>query len=70
MQPDDRYLFFEGSLLGPHAVWEASGHVDNFNDPMVDCLNCKHRYRADDIDLDIRPMPSLRQKSMDRSAPI
>ena len=44
-------LFIEGSLLGPHAVWEASGHVQNFQDPMVDCLICKHRYRADDIDV-------------------
>lgn len=44
-------LFFEGSLLGPSAVWEASGHVSNFHDPMVDCTNCKYRYRADDIDL-------------------
>lgn len=44
-------LFFEGSILGPRSVWEASGHIENFHDPMVDCLNCKHRYRADDIDL-------------------
>ncbi|MGE0010253.1 MAG: glycine--tRNA ligase [Candidatus Babeliales bacterium] len=44
-------LFLEGSLLGPSQVWEASGHVANFHDPMVDCLNCKHRFRADDIDL-------------------
>jgi glycyl-tRNA synthetase len=44
-------LFIEGSILGPHAVWEASGHVQHFQDPMVDCLICKHRYRADDIDL-------------------
>ena len=44
-------LFMEGSLLAPEAVWVASGHVENFHDPMVDCLNCKKRYRADDIDL-------------------
>lgn len=48
---DLEVLFIEGSLLAPHAVWEASGHVQNFQDPMVDCLTCKHRYRADDIDL-------------------
>src|SRR5271163_2344172 len=42
----------EGSILGPRAVWEASGHIENFHDPMVDCLNCKHRYRADDINLE------------------
>lgn len=45
-------LQFEGSLLGSEAVWEASGHLVNFQDPMVDCLFCKHRYRADDIDLE------------------
>jgi glycyl-tRNA synthetase len=42
---------FEGALLGPEAVWKASGHVDNFSDPMIDCLNCKRRYRADDPDI-------------------
>jgi len=44
-------LFLEGSILGSSAVWQASGHIENFTDPMVDCLNCKHRYRADEIDL-------------------
>jgi glycyl-tRNA synthetase len=41
----------EGALLGPQAMWEASGHVQSFHDPMVDCLQCKHRFRADDIDM-------------------
>jgi glycyl-tRNA synthetase len=49
--PKGEIVDLEGSLLGPRSVWEASGHISNFNDPMVDCLNCKHRYRADDIDL-------------------
>jgi glycyl-tRNA synthetase len=47
----DEIVFIEGSILGPQAVWEASGHVGGFHDPMVDCLECKHRYRADHIDL-------------------
>jgi len=47
----DSIVFIEGSLLSPPAVWEASGHVQHFNDPMVDCLQCKHRFRADEIDL-------------------
>lgn len=47
----DDILFFEGSILGSSSVWQASGHVENFTDPMVDCLNCKHRFRADEIDL-------------------
>jgi len=44
-------VFFEGALLGPPATWQASGHLENFTDPMVDCMNCKKRYRADEIDL-------------------
>jgi glycyl-tRNA synthetase len=35
-------------LMNP-AVWEASGHVGGFNDPMMDCRACKERFRADKI---------------------
>ncbi len=35
-----------GILLHPD-VWKASGHVDNFNDPLFDCKNCKSRFRVD-----------------------
>ena len=45
-------VLLDGSLLGSHAVWKASGHLDNFHDPMIDCLECKKRYRADDIDIE------------------
>jgi glycyl-tRNA synthetase len=37
-----------GILLHPKA-WEASGHVDGFNDALVDCKNCKFRHRADHL---------------------
>ncbi len=43
----------EGSLLGVERMWEASGHIANFNDPMVDCKNCKKRFRADDGSVDL-----------------
>ena len=45
-------VFLEGSVIGPEAMWIASGHVQNFHDPMVDCMECKHRFRADHIDLE------------------
>lgn len=48
---DLEVVFMEGALLGAQAMWEASGHLANFHDPMVDCLTCKHRYRADELDL-------------------
>ncbi len=53
---------YEGSLLGPHAMWEASGHVNNFSDPLVDCTSCKHRFRADEIDLS-NPCPHCGKKT-------
>ena len=30
-------------------IWEASGHIGAFNDPLVDCKQCKARYRADEL---------------------
>lgn len=47
----------EGSILGSYDVWKASGHVDGFSDPLVDCQNCQKRYRADDVNLE-RVCPS------------
>ena len=35
-------------LMNPR-TWEASGHLSNFNDPMIDCKNCKARHRADKL---------------------
>ena len=37
----------DASILMHPRVWEASGHVDNFTDPLVDCRNCKARFRED-----------------------
>jgi glycyl-tRNA synthetase len=40
----------DASILMHPRVWEASGHVANFTDPMVDCKECKARFRADQIE--------------------
>ena len=37
----------DAAILMHPRVWEASGHVENFTDPMVDCKKCKSRYRED-----------------------
>ncbi len=42
----------ETSIIMNPRVWEASGHVQTFADPMVDCKECKHRFRTDDIEPD------------------
>lgn len=54
---DKDILFMEGALLGSEPMWQASGHVSNFHDPLVDCLVCKKRYRADDVNLE-KPCPN------------
>src|SRR5262245_6514579 len=38
----------DAAILMHPKVWEASGHVAGFTDPLVDCRNCKKRFRADD----------------------
>jgi len=40
----------DAAILMHPRVWEASGHVENFTDPMVDCKECKARFREDSID--------------------
>ena len=37
----------DASILMHPKVWEASGHVDGFTDPLVECRNCNRRFRAD-----------------------
>jgi glycyl-tRNA synthetase len=40
----------DAAILMHPRVWEASGHVDGFTDPLVDCRKCKARFRADQLD--------------------
>ncbi len=37
----------DASIMMSPKVWETSGHLSGFSDPLVDCLNCKERFRAD-----------------------
>ena len=40
----------DAAILGPPAVWAASGHLETFTDPLVDCKKCHERWREDKID--------------------
>jgi glycyl-tRNA synthetase len=40
----------DASILMNQKVWQASGHVDGFSDPLVECTKCKKRFRADQLD--------------------
>ena len=46
---DDIVLLDSAIILHPR-VWEASGHVEGFTDPLVDCRTCKLRFRADQLE--------------------
>ena len=46
---EDVVLLDSAVILHPQ-VWEASGHVGGFSDPMVDCRTCKLRFRADQLE--------------------
>lgn len=39
----------DSAIIQNPKVWRASGHVETFVDPMVDCKSCKHRFRADHV---------------------
>jgi len=45
----------DGAIITNPKVWEASGHVQNFVDPLVECKKCHHRFKADDIEGDKCP---------------
>jgi glycyl-tRNA synthetase len=50
VQLRDDVVGLDASILSPPAIWEASGHLQNFTDPLVDCRNCKERYRLDQLE--------------------
>ncbi len=49
VQEDPTTYGVDASILMNPRVWEASGHVQNFGDPQMDCKQCKQRFRADTV---------------------
>ncbi|HEX2239710.1 MAG TPA: glycine--tRNA ligase [Actinomycetota bacterium] len=60
VQMRDDVVGLESSILMSPKVWEASGHVETFTDPLVECTNCHKRFRADQLELS-RPCPECGQ---------
>ncbi len=56
---DDMYGV-DAAILMNQKVWQASGHVDTFTDPLVECSNCKGRFRADKL-VDANKCPACGQ---------
>ncbi len=50
VQQRDDVVLIDAAILGPPQVFEASGHLANFSDPLVDCKSCKQRFREDHLE--------------------
>jgi glycyl-tRNA synthetase len=50
VQLRDDVVGIDAAILSPPQIWEASGHLETFTDPLVDCRNCHERWRADKIE--------------------
>src|SRR5712691_13171926 len=46
----DDIVGLDASILMSPKVWEASGHLESFADPLVECLNCHQRWREDHLE--------------------
>ncbi|KKZ12820.1 MAG: hypothetical protein TQ37_05095 [Candidatus Synechococcus spongiarum 15L] len=51
----DDMVGLDAAILMAPQVWVASGHVENFSDPLVECRNCHLRFRADQLETDNCP---------------
>jgi len=51
----DDMVGLDSAVLMHPKVWEASGHVSSFSDPLVECKNCHHRFREDHLDGEVCP---------------
>ena len=62
VQESSTNVGMDAAILMNPRVWEATGHVNRFNDPLIDCKNCKSRHRADELianqfkDVDVNKM--------------
>lgn len=48
------------SVLMPEKVWDASGHLESFADPLVECKKCKHRFRRDQLGNSVTKCPECK----------
>ena len=60
----------DSTIIQNPKLWAASGHVDTFVDPMIDCKSCKHRFRADHVaEVDTNDLKKLAAALRDKACP-
>jgi glycyl-tRNA synthetase len=68
----DDVVGLEATIIMAPAIWKASGHVDTFSDPMIDCKTCKGRFRADqtnEIPCPQKPSKTVAECHGEKTAP-
>jgi glycyl-tRNA synthetase len=66
VQRRDDIVGLDAAILMHPKTWEASGHLQGFTDPLVDCKSCKKRYRADHLlEAQAKTMTGLKEKPID-----
>lgn len=64
----DDVVGLDSSIILPRKVWEASGHVEAFVDPLIECTSCHKRFRADHLEEAFEEKKGRAPKSMDEIA--
>ncbi len=64
----DDVVGLDAAILMHPRVWEASGHVEHFTDPLVECRNCRKRYRLDELPGGERLVDAWREGAVDLAA--
>jgi glycyl-tRNA synthetase len=70
IQLRDDVVQLDASILMHPRVWEASGHVEGFTDPLVECTSCNQRFRADQMATNAKGevvLPELRRQGLHRA---
>lgn len=70
VRENDNVFGVDGAIIQNPKLWEASGHVAGFTDPLVDCKNCGARHRADHLaDTDSTDLAELKKLLKDKRCP-
>ena len=59
VQERDDVVLVDGTVIMHPKTWEASGHLESFTDPLVECKSCHKRYRADQLVVELPPGTDL-----------
>ncbi len=60
----ENFWEMEAPIIQPKEVWEASGHLSSFSDPMIECSKCKSKFRADNLIEEAYPDLNFKEKDI------